>query len=85
MGSQKRNPASCAIVELVDYEARAVPAHSLSQSWTWVDPGVSSAENWAKVRLGVRISLLPVLVRGFRGYTQAGPWQVWGLSHEDSG
>lgn len=45
MGTQKRNPASCAIVELVDCEAGAIPAYPLSHSWTWVDPGVSSAEN----------------------------------------
>lgn len=38
-------PASYAIVELVDCEAGAIPTHPLSHSWTWVDPGVNSAEN----------------------------------------
>lgn len=81
------NSTLCSIVELVECQAEAIPAHPLSHS-VLSDMGESGHQfcgELARDQIGDRVSLLPVPARAFLGYRQADSWQVWGLSHAGRG
>lgn len=81
------NSTLCSIVELVECQAEAIPAHPLSHS-VLSDMGGSGDQfcgELARDQIGDRVSLLPVPARAFLGYRQADSWQVWGLSHAGRG
>lgn len=64
------NSTLCSIVELVECQAEAVPAHPLSHS-VLSDMGGSGDQFRGELgqdQIGDRVSLLPVLARAFLGY-----------------
>lgn len=64
------NSTLCSIVELVECQAEAVPAHPLSH-WVLSDMGESGDQFRGELgqdQIGDRVSLLPVPARAFLGY-----------------
>lgn len=81
------NSTLCSIVELVECQAEAIPAHPLSHS-VLLDMGGSEDQICGELgqdQIGDRVSLLPVPARAFLGYRQTDSWQVWGLSRASRG